>query len=176
MPPDFSIRPAGRPDAGTLHRLIRELAVYERLEHEVVGSAEGLAEHLTTEGGDCRPLVEALLAEDADGAPLGFALTYATYSTFLGRPGIHIEDLFVVPEARGRGVGGALLKAVAALAVERGAGRLEWDVLDWNEPALGFYRRLGGRPVEGWTGYRLTGDDLLRAAAEGGQTPGERLS
>jgi GNAT superfamily N-acetyltransferase len=154
------IRTATAADAPTVHRLIRELAVYERLEHEAVGGAEDLVAHLE---GD-PPLVEALLAEDGDGTALGFALTYTTFSTFQCLPGMYIEDLFVVPAARGRGVGGALLRAIAAHAVERGHGRLEWSVLDWNEPAIGFYRRIGGLPVDGWTRYRLTGDSLAAAA------------
>jgi GNAT superfamily N-acetyltransferase len=157
---DIHVRRAGPTDAPTLHRLIHELAVYERLEHEAVGSADDLAVHMTGK----RPLVEALIAEDEAGEPLGFTLTYTTFSTFLCRPGIHIEDLFVAPSARGRGVGGILFSAVAARAIEQQFGRLEWDVLDWNEPAIGFYRRQRARPVEGWTKFRLTGDDLAAAA------------
>lgn len=160
---DIRIRPATVADAETVHRLIHELAIYERLEDEAVGTLEALTEHLGAE----HPVIEALLAEDAGGAPVGFALTYTTYSTFQCLPGVYIEDLFVVPEARGAGVGGALLAAVAARAVDRGYGRMEWTVLDWNEPAIAFYRRLGGRPVDGWTRYRLTGDSLVAAARHG---------
>ena len=160
MSTDIRIRPATVADAAILHRLIRELAVYERLEDEAVGTLDALTEHLSA----AHPVIEALLAEDAAGEPVGFALTYTTYSTFQCMPGVYIEDLFVVPEARGAGVGGALLAAVASRAVERGHGRMEWTVLDWNEAAIGFYRRLGGRPVDGWTRYRLTGDSLVAAA------------
>ena len=172
MRSDLRIRRCDAADAAALHGLVRELAAYERLEHEVVGTPDMLARHLA---GDA-PLVEALLAEDGGGRPLGFALLYTTFSTFLARPGIHIEDLYVVPSERGGGVGRALFAAVAAMAVERDAGRLEWDVLDWNAPALDFYRRQGADPVDGWTRYRLTGDALARAAAagdsvEGGHSP-----
>ena len=157
---EVRIRPATAADAPTVHRLIRRLAIYERLEHEAVGTLDALTEHLSAES----PVIEALIAEDAAGQPIGFALTYTTYSTFQCLPGIYIEDLFVAPEARGAGVGGALLSAVAARAVERGYGRMEWSVLDWNEPAIGFYQRLGGRPVDGWTRYRLTGGALEAVA------------
>ena len=98
--------------------------------------------------------------------PAGFALFFPNYSTFLGKPGIHLEDLFVVPEWRGHGFGGQLLGRLAAIAVERDAGRLEWNVLDWNEPAIGFYQRLGAVPMSDWTVYRLTGDSLQRLAAD----------
>ena len=111
-----------------------------------------------------RPYAEVVLAEDA-GAPVGFALFFHNFSTFLGRPGIYLEDLFVVPEARGRGVGRALLAHLARLAVERGCGRVEWAVLDWNAPAIRFYDSLGARPNDEWTVYRLTGDALTALAA-----------
>ena len=153
------IRPATIEDTPTICRLIRALAEYERLTQEVVLDEARLREHLFGP----RPFAEALLAEE-EGAAVGFALFFHNYSTFLSRPGLYLEDLFVVPEHRGKGHGKALLSAVARLAVERGCGRLEWSVLDWNEPALRFYRALGARPVDGWTIYRLTGEALTAAA------------
>jgi len=153
----MDLRRATREDAPAVLRLIRALADYEKLSHEVVASESALAETLF--GPD--PAAEVLLAEEG-GRAVGFALFFRNYSTFLGRPGIYLEDLFVEPEWRGRGVGKALLKAVARLAVERGCGRFEWLVLDWNEPAIGFYRSLGARPMDGWTVMRLTGEALRR--------------
>jgi GNAT superfamily N-acetyltransferase len=136
-------------------QLIRELAEYERLEHEVSLDEGLLADHLFGP----RPYIEALLAELEAGAA-GFALFFHNYSTFLGRPGIYLEDLFVRPQHRGRGIGRALLERLARLAVERGCGRLEWAVLDWNRPAIGFYESLGARSNSEWTTYRLSGDAL----------------
>jgi GNAT superfamily N-acetyltransferase len=153
------IRPATSEDTPTICRLIRALAEYERLAQDVVLDEARLREHLFGP----RPFAEALLAEEK-GAVIGFALFFHNYSTFLGRPSLYLEDLFVVPEHRGRGHGKALLSAVARLAVERGCGRLEWSVLNWNEPALRFYRALGARPVDGWTVHRLTGEALLAVA------------
>ena len=120
----------------------------------MVATEEALREHLFGE----RPVAEVVLAEDGD--PAGFALFFHSFSTFLGRPGIYLEDLYVRPEFRGRGVGRALLVHLARLAKERGCGRLEWSVLDWNEPAIGFYGRIGASPVDGWTVYRVTGEAL----------------
>jgi GNAT superfamily N-acetyltransferase len=154
------IRPATAADTPTICRLIRQLAEYERLAHAVVLDEGRLREHLFGP----RPYAEVLLAEDA-GAVVGFALFFHNYSTFLARPGIYLEDLFVVPEHRGKGHGKALLTALARLAVERGCGRLEWAVLNWNEPAIQFYRALGAEPMNEWTVYRLTGDALGRLAA-----------
>jgi GNAT superfamily N-acetyltransferase len=154
------VRPATPADVPTIARLIRALAAYERLAHEVVLDEDRLREHLFGP----RPYAEALLAEEA-GAVVGFALFFHNYSTFLGRPGLYLEDLFVEPAHRGRGHGKALLAALARLAVERGCGRLEWAVLDWNEPAIAFYRALGAEPMDEWTVYRLTGDALRRLAA-----------
>jgi len=139
--------------------LIRELAEYERLSHMVSATEEGLRDTLFGE----RPAAEVLLAEVA-GDAVGFALFFPNYSTFLGRGGIYLEDLYVQPAFRGRGLGRALLVRLAALARERGAGRLEWSVLDWNEPAIGFYRNLGAEPLDGWTTFRLSGDALARLA------------
>ncbi|HEY7159557.1 MAG TPA: GNAT family N-acetyltransferase [Gemmataceae bacterium] len=149
------IRPATAADTPTIASLIRGLAEYERLTHTFVLDEERLRTHLFGP----RPYAEVLLAEEGD-TVAGFALFFHNYSTFLGRPGIYLEDLFVRPEHRGRGHGKALLAAVARLAVERDCGRLEWAVLDWNEPALRFYRALGAVPLDDWTLYRLSGDAL----------------
>ena len=157
-PTDFRIRAARAEDCETILGFIRELADYEKLSHEVVAEPEALRATLF---GD-RAYAEVLIAEDATGA-LGFALFFHNYSTFLGRPGIYLEDLFVSPSARGRGIGKALLRSLAALACERDCGRLEWSVLDWNEPAIGFYRSLGAGPQDGWTTFRLTGEALAAA-------------
>jgi GNAT superfamily N-acetyltransferase len=141
--------------------LIRGLARFEKLEQEVVMTEELLAAGLF---GD-RPYAEVVLAED-DGRPVGFALFFHNFSTFLGRPGIYLEDLFVIPEHRGRGTGRILLAHLARLAVERGCGRLEWAVLDWNKEAIKFYERLGARPNSDWTVYRLTGEALTGLARQ----------
>ena len=154
------IRPGEVADVPLIADLIRGLARYEKLEHEVVMTEEKLTDTLFGE----RRYAETLIAED-DGEPVGFALFFHSYSTFLAQPGIYLEDLFVVPERRGGGVGRALLERLAQLAVERGCGRLEWAVLDWNKDAIGFYEKLGARPNSDWTVYRLTGEPLRRLAA-----------
>jgi GNAT superfamily N-acetyltransferase len=152
---------ASAPDVGSILTLIRGLAEYERLAHEVVATEDGLRRTLFGP----QPAAEALLAYvDATTAPVGFALFFGSYSTFLARAGVYLEDLFVQPAYRGRGVGRALFKRVARIAVERDAGRLEWSVLDWNEPALKFYRAMGAQPMSEWTVQRLTGQALLHAA------------
>lgn len=158
------IRSATITDTPTIARLIRGLADYERLADEVALDEGRLREHLFGP----RPFAEVLLAEEA-GAVVGFALFFPSYSTFLGRPGIFLEDLFVEPGHRGRGHGTALLRAVARVAVERGCGRLEWAVLDWNEPAIRFYRSLGAVPLDEWTAYRLTGEALKAAVGGAGE-------
>lgn len=160
VPGPLAIRPATPADVPVVLRLIRELAEYERLAHEVVGSEALLERHLF---GDA-PAAEAALAE-RDGAAVGFALWFTTFSTFLTRPGIWLEDLYVVPEQRRGGVGRALLAHVAQRAVERDCGRLEWSALDWNEPALAFYRGLGARTLDDWRTLRLAGPEL-RALAD----------
>lgn len=159
MSAPLTIRRARPGDEATVLGFIRALADYEKLAHEVVATEASLGEHLFGR----RPYAEVLLA-DADGAPVGFALYFFTFSTFLAKPTLYLEDLFVLPEARGRGFGEALLRALAALAIERGCGRMEWSVLDWNEPALRFYRRLGATPMDAWTVQRLTGDALVACA------------
>lgn len=155
------IRIGEREDVPTIARLIRGLAVYERLEHEVTMTEDKLARVLFGE----RRYAETLIAE-LDGAPVGFALFFHNFSTFLAQPGLYLEDLFVVPEHRAHGVGRALLKRLAQIALERGCGRMEWVVLDWNESAIGFYKTLGAEPKSEWTTFRLTGDSLRALAGQ----------
>ncbi len=149
------IRPATSADLPLIAALIRALAEYEKLAHEVRFDEAVLGEKLF----GARPYAEVLIGE-VDGAARGFALFFHNFSTFEGLPGIYLEDLFVQPAARGSGLGKALLSHLAALAVERGCARLEWSVLDWNEPAIGFYKKLGARPMDGWTLMRLDGPAL----------------
>ena len=156
------VRPATPDDAPLIVELIRGLAEYERLAHECVATEERIRASLFGP----RPEAEVVIAE-AGGRAAGFALFFHNYSTFLARRGLYLEDLFVYPEFRGRGVGRALLRHLARLAVERECGRLEWWVLDWNEPAIRFYRSLGARPMDDWTVFRLTGEALRALAAEG---------
>lgn len=153
------IRPATVTDLPVIARLIRGLAEYEHLTAEVTLDEDRLRDHLFGP----RPYAEVLLAEE-EGQVIGFALFFHNYSTFLGQPGIYLEDLFVLPEHRGKGHGKALLVSVARLAVERGCGRFEWAVLDWNEPAIRFYRSLGAVAMSEWSIYRLTGPALQAAA------------
>lgn len=156
----IAIRAARASDVATILGFIRDLAAYEKLAHEVVADEAQL--HATLFGP--RPAAEVLIAEH-DGAAVGFALFFVSYSTFLAKPGLYLEDLFVRPAARGHGVGLALMARCAQLAVERGYGRFEWSVLDWNEPALAFYRKLGAAPMSEWTMQRLTGAPLAALAA-----------
>lgn len=155
------IRLAAEADVPLILRFIRELAEYERLLHEVVATQERLRDTLF----GARPAAEVVIAEDGD-EPVGFALFFHNYSTFLAQPGIYLEDLYVRPEARGRGAGRALLAHLARLAKERNCGRLEWWVLDWNESAIRFYRSLGAQPMDDWTVLRLAGPELARLADE----------
>lgn len=155
----ISIRPATPEDLPLIAQLIRDLADYEKLSHEVRFDEAALGVHLFGP----RPMAEVVIGE-ADSAPQGFALFFHNFSTFEGAPGIYLEDLFVRPEARGAGLGKALLAHLAALAVERGCKRLEWSVLDWNAPAIGFYRRLGARPMDEWTVMRVDGTALAALA------------
>jgi GNAT superfamily N-acetyltransferase len=155
------IRPAEPSDVPLVASLIRQLAEFEKLEHEVV-----LTEDLLMAGlFGPRPYAEAVLAEE-DGHPIGFALFFHTFSTFLARPGLYLEDLFVLPDRRGRGVGRALLAHLAHIALERGCGRLEWAVLNWNQEAIRFYERLGARPNSEWTVYRVAGEALQALGRE----------
>ena len=157
----LKIRPAERADVPLVAGLIRQLARFEKLEQEVV-----LTEDLLRAGlFGARPYAEAVIAEE-DGDPIGFALFFHTFSTFLARPGLYLEDLFVLPDHRSRGVGRALLAHLAQLAIERGCGRLEWAVLNWNQEAIRFYERLGARPNSEWTVYRLAGEALHALGGE----------
>jgi GNAT superfamily N-acetyltransferase len=159
-PPAFLIRVAVPDDAATLVNLVRELAVYERLESHARATSDDFRAHLF---GPNRA-AEAVIAE-VKGEAVGFGLFFTTFSTFRGRPGIYLEDLFVRPEHRGLGIGKALLATVARHAVERGCGRLEWSVLDWNDPAIAFYVSAGARPMNEWTVYRIDDESLTRLAA-----------
>ena len=152
---EVRVRAASEADVPLILSFIKELAEYERLSHEVVATEEALQKWLFGE----RPVAEVAIGDDED-EPAGFALFFHSFSTFLGRPGIYLEDLYVRPAFRGRGVGRVLLAHLARLAKERGCGRLEWSVLDWNGPAIGFYESLGASPVAGWTVYRVTGEEL----------------
>ncbi|MGR6329098.1 N-acetyltransferase family protein [Sphingomonas sp. XXL09] len=153
------IRPATPADVPTILDLVRELAVFEREPDAVVATEADLAEALFGE----KPAAEAVIAE-ADGEPLGFALFFHNFSTWTGKRGLYLEDLYVTPAARGRGVGTALLRHLAAVALERGCGRFEWSVLDWNADAIAFYRAMGAVGMDEWTIQRVTGEALQRLA------------
>jgi GNAT superfamily N-acetyltransferase len=153
------LRPARRDDIPLILALVAELAEYERLAHEAVATPADFEGALF----GARPAAEVLIAE-VDGQPAGFALFFISFSTFLGKPGLYLEDLFVRPAFRGHGAGKRLMVELARIALERGYGRFEWSVLDWNSPAIGFYRSLGATPIDGWTVQRVSGD-ALRALA-----------
>ncbi|RRJ83069.1 GNAT family N-acetyltransferase [Aestuariirhabdus litorea] len=154
------IRPAVEADVDTILRFIVELARYEKAEHEVKTDAEGIRRSLFAEGSPA----SALICE-RDGRAIGYAVYFYNYSTWLGRKGLYLEDLYITPEERGGGAGKGLLQQLARMAVEQGCGRFEWSVLDWNEPAIGFYKSLGAEPQDEWVIYRLTGEALKRFAA-----------
>ena len=154
-----TLRPARPEDSATIADLIRELATFEKLEHEAVATADDIHRHLF----GAHPTAEVIMA-DVEGVSVGFALFFQNFSTFRGCPGIYLEDLFVRTEHRGRGIGKSLIAAVARVAVDRGAGRLDWAVLNWNTPAIDFYRSLGAVPMEGWIVNRVADDALLRLA------------
>ena len=156
---DFSIRFAAREDIPTILGFIRALAAYEKMEDQVIAD-ETLLETWIFE----KRKAEVLLAFEG-GTPVGFALFFHNFSTWLGRAGIYLEDLFVLPEYRGRGYGKLLLKRLARIAVQRGCGRLEWACLDWNEPSIAFYKSVGATALNEWTTYRVTGDALLALAS-----------
>lgn len=160
-PSPFHLRPATPVDVPNILELIRGLAEFEKLAHEVVATEEGLRTTLFGE----RPYAEVVVAEEGETVQ-GMALFFHNYSTFLARPGIYLEDLYVRPEARGRGLGQLLLAHLAKLTVERGCGRLDWCVLNWNEGAIRFYERLGAESMDTWTTYRLSGQALEDLAAE----------
>jgi GNAT superfamily N-acetyltransferase len=159
-----TIRFAREDDTPTILGFIRALAAYERLEHECIADEAGLRAQLFGP----RPHAEVLLVEE-DAAAHGFALFFHNFSTFLAKPGLYLEDLFVDPAQRGKGYGKALLIRLAEIALARGCGRLEWSVLDWNQPSIDFYRALGARPMQEWTIFRLEGDSLSALAAPGAQ-------
>jgi GNAT superfamily N-acetyltransferase len=159
MPADFKIRSARVEDVPIVLELIRELATYERAPNHVTATEEQLVDVLFGE----KPVAEVLLAFEGK-SPVGFAVFFHNFSTWLGRPGLYLEDLFVKPEKRGKGYGRALLVDLAKIACDRGCGRMEWAVLDWNDSAIQFYRALGAKPMEEWTVFRLTRDGIARLA------------
>ncbi len=159
MGASVEVVPARAEDVPLILAFIQELAAYEKLSEQVVATEERLRSTLL----GAQPAAEVVLGR-VDGVAQGFALFFASYSTFLAQPGLYLEDLYVRPAARGHGVGRALLGHLAQLALRRGCGRLEWSVLDWNESALRFYRRLGAVAMDGWTTHRLTGDALTALA------------
>lgn len=158
---DFEIRTTTESDIPVILGLIRDLAEYERAPDAVVATEAGLREVLF----GTKPSAEVLLALE-NGEPVGFAVYFSNFSTWLGRPGLYLEDLFVKPEKRGKGYGRALLERLAQIARDRGCGRMEWAVLDWNEPAIKFYRKLGAQPMDEWTVFRLTGEGIKRLAGK----------
>jgi GNAT superfamily N-acetyltransferase len=160
--PPFNVKYATQQDVPLLLSMIKELAHYERLEHEVVAEADRLGDSLF----GSQKTAEALIGRSGT-EPVGFALFFHNFSTFLGRPGLYLEDLFIKPAFRGRGFGGRLLARVAKIGLERNCGRLEWSVLNWNEPAIRFYKNLGAVPMDEWTLYRITGASLERLARSG---------
>lgn len=157
----LNIRPATAADAATIASLVRELADYEKLLHEARATPEDFVRELTAEN----PVIHVVIAE-WDGQPAGFALYFFNFSTFVGRSGIYLEDLFVRPALRSHGIGRALLRTLARIARDRGCGRMEWAVLDWNEPALEFYKTLDARPMKEWIVHRLTPVEIGKLAAE----------
>jgi GNAT superfamily N-acetyltransferase len=160
----LQIQPAREADVPQILRFIRELARYERLEHAVLATESDLRAALFGE----HPCAEALLAR-LDGAPAGFALFFQNFSTFTGRPGLYLEDLYVTPGARGRGIGRRLLRHLASVAIERRCARVDWAVLEWNTSAIAFYRRLGAQPLADWRVFRLTGAPLEQLAERDGE-------
>ena len=156
---DFQIRPAHVEDVPVILQLIRDLATYERAPDEVTATEEQLVDVLFGK----KPAAEVLLAFENE-TPVGFAVFFHNFSTWLGRPGLYLEDLFVKPEMRGKGYGRALLVDLAKVALERGCGRMEWAVLNWNDPAIQFYRKLGAKPMDEWKVFRLTRDGIAKLA------------
>ena len=159
--PDFTIRSSTVDDCALILSFIQELADYEKLSHEVVATPETLAETLF---GD-KAYAEVMIGE-YQGEPIGYSLFFHNFSTFTGRPGIYLEDIYVKPEMRGKGCGKLMLAYIAKLAVERNCTRVEWSVLDWNEPSIQFYRSIGAAPMDGWTVQRLDGDELSNFAQQ----------
>ncbi|MFO1240307.1 MAG: GNAT family N-acetyltransferase [Sphingomonadaceae bacterium] len=157
----LSVRAATKDDLNLIFRFICDLAEYERLRHEVYADVATLGQYLFGQ----RPMAEVIIGE-INGEPKGFALFFHNFSTFEGKPGLYLEDLFVDPEARGSGLGKALLSRLARIALDRGCARFEWAVLDWNEPAIAFYRSIGARPMDEWTVQRLDGEALRQLAEQ----------
>ncbi len=164
-----TIRPATPDDCALIAELVHELADYERLADQAQATADDFRRHLFGEHSSA----EAAIVE-VNAHPVGFALWFTTFSTFLGRAGLYLEDIYVRPPYRGRGIGKGLLAMLAQLAIDRGCGRLEWSVLNWNTPAIGFYEAMGARPVGEWTVYRLTGEPLRLLAEAGSLEPEAR--
>src|SRR6266853_3815806 len=160
MAENFQIRPARVEDVPVILQLIHDLATYERAPHEVTATEQQLVDVLFGE----KPAAEVLLAFEEE-SPIGFAVYFYNFSTWLARPGLYLEDLFVKPEKRGKGYGRALLIELAKTARDRSCGRMEWAVLDWNEPAIKFYRSLGAKPMHEWTVFRLTGEEIGKLAS-----------
>lgn len=160
--PSITIRDAGTGDGAIIFNFIHELAVYEKLAHEVVATAESIELAVTRDNARAHAIIAEL-----DGIPIGMALYFYNFSTFLGRHGIYIEDVYVTPAHRGGGIGKRLFQHLAAKAVAEGCGRVEWWVLDWNEPAIDFYARLGAKKMDEWTVYRLEGEALQALSGEG---------
>ncbi len=158
----FQIRPATPADVGAILNFIKDLAAYEKLSHEVTATEELLKQNLFGP----RARAEVILASE-NGVDIGFALFFQNFSTFLGKPGIYLEDVYVKPECRGRGCGKAMMIYIARLAVARDCGRFEWSVLDWNKPSIEFYRSIGAQPMSEWTVQRLTGDALVALSKQG---------
>src|SRR6478672_1465229 len=161
---NFKIRDATVADIPIILQLIRDLATYERAPNDVIATEKGLHEVLF----GAEPAAKVVIAFE-NTEPIGFAVYFFNFSTWLGRPGLYLEDLFVRPEVRGRGYGRALLVRLAQIAAERGCGRMEWAVLDWNEPAIQFYRKLGARPNDDWTIFRLTREGIAQLAMDAGR-------
>lgn len=157
----LSVRAATKDDLNLIFQFICDLAEYERLRHEVYADVATLGQYLFGQ----RPMAEVIIGE-INGEPKGFALFFHNFSTFEGKPGLYLEDLFVDPEARGSGLGKALLSRLARIALDRGCARFEWAVLDWNEPAIAFYRSIGARPMDEWTVQRLDGEALRQLAEQ----------
>ena len=158
--PNIEIRQATESDAGLILRYITDLAIYEKAEHEVLASESDIRESLFGPDSTAKALICNINQQ-----PVGYAIYFYNYSTWLAKPGLFLEDLYVTPEARGTGAGKALLKHLAKIAVAKGCGRFEWNVLDWNEPAIQFYKSLGATPQDEWVGYRMTGEALEKLAS-----------
>ena len=159
---DYKIRQAVEKDVSTIIQLVKKLAEYENLSHQVSTTEESFKNF----GFGKTAYYQALLAENSKNEAVGFALYFYKFSTFLGKPTLHLEDLFVLPENRGKGIGKSLLAELAKITIDKNCGRMEWDVLDWNEPAINFYKSINAAPLSDWITYRLTGENLKRLAGK----------